>query len=138
MADEEDDAQDDNGSGWGTRDRDLDRRHRLANDAMLRQGLDGIRQTQRELKRDLDKLREVVGKDVESGTERTFMIRRIEERLNELFARFSLVESNYVRREDHEKALAPFRKWGSWIAMLVIGAVVTAVMGLVLVKGGAH
>jgi hypothetical protein len=132
---EDDSPDDDQENLWTPQS---ERRNRLANDAMQRQALGNIVQTQRELKRDLDRLRDTVSKDVEAGTERTFLIRRIEERLNELYVRFLVVEARYVTKEDHEKALAPFRKWGSWIAMLVIGMVVTAVVGTVLVKGGAR
>jgi hypothetical protein len=126
---------DDQDNGWTPQS---ERRSRLANDTMQRHALGNIAQAQRELKRDLDRLRDVVAKDVEAGTERTFLIRRVEERLNEMYARFLVVEARYVTKDDHEKALAPFRKWGSWIAMLVIGMVVTAVVGTVLVKGGVR
>lgn len=133
--DDENGSDDDNSWGHG---RQLNR----VSVESIRNQLASIAQAQREMKRemksDIERLRDVVNKDVESGNERTFMIRRVDERLNDLFARFVVVEQRYINKEDHEKALAPFKKWGSWIAMLVIGGVVTAIMALVLGKGAGH
>ena len=96
----------------------------------------GIARAQEQASGGLGKLQETVAKGLEGATERGYVIRRIEDRLTDLQARFAVVEANYVKAADHEKELAPFRKWGSWIAMLVIGGVVTAIMALVLGKGG--
>ena len=102
----------------------------------IRSRLAAIAKGQDEARGDLGKLKDTVGKGLEGATERGYVIRRIEDRLADLQARFPVVEQNYVKAADHEKELAPFRKWGSWIATLVIGGVVTGVMAMVFGKGG--
>lgn len=129
----DDDSPDEN--NWQGEERRGVTRYSVEN---IRSRLDGIAAAQRDLKRDIERLRGVVSKVSETGTERGFIIRRVEERLGDLYARFLSVEQRYIPKEDHEKSLAPFRKWGSWIAMLIIGGVVTAVMALVLGKGAPH
>ena len=126
----EEDPPDENGwSGAGNRparNNVYDIRNRLA----------AIAKSQDQARADFCKLRDTVSEGLKGANERGYVVRRIEDRLADLQARFSVVEANYVKAADHEKELAPFRKWGSWIAMLVIGGVVTAVMALVLGKGG--
>jgi hypothetical protein len=102
----------------------------------IRQRLDGIAKAQGEARSNLGRLQETVGKGLEGAAERGYVIRRIEDRLADLQTRFAVVEQNYVKAEQHEKELAPFRKWGSWIATVVIGGVVTGLMMMLFGKGG--
>lgn len=119
-------------------DRASERRHRLNNEAMVAQRLEDIQRMQREVKRDFEQLRRDVADDAKSGTERGYAIRRIEERVGEVFARLTKVEASYVSKEDHEKAIAPFRKGVAWVATLIIGTVITGLMALLLNKGAIH
>lgn len=113
-----------------------DRRNRTATDAMIQARLAQVLAQQRELRDDLRRLREDLTKQGEAGSERSFLIRRIDERVNELFARIAVIEANYVKKEDYAKTVEPIKKWGTWLAMAVIGSVLTAVLGMVLNKGG--
>ncbi len=115
-----------------------DRRRRINNEAVVVQRLEDILRWQRDFRRDMDKLREEFSKDVQGGTERMYLIKRIEERVNEMFVRLMAVEASYVRKEEHERDMAPFRKYAGWLSTLVIGAVITAVLATVLNKGGIH
>jgi hypothetical protein len=120
-----------NENGWG----EVDGRFSRSNVVNIRSRLDRIARAQDVANGGLGKLQDTVGKALEVAAERGYSIRRIEDRLADLQARFGVVEANYVKAADHEKELAPFRKWGSWIGMLVIGGVVTALMALLFGKG---
>lgn len=127
---------DDDEGGGPAGGRDADRRHRLANEAMVAQRLEDIQRSQRELRREFEEMRKGVNDNVKSAVEGALLIRHLDGRISEMLGRLAAVEATGVRREEFEKALAPFRKGAAWAATLVIGMVLTAVLSLVINKGG--